>query len=304
MEIQLEKELVSHKKIEELTDRTLDYLHNGFSVHFTGPTGVGKTSTAFHVAKSLGRPIVFLQGHEELSNADLLGDFNGYTKKLLVDNYIRSVMKKEETMKESFQEGLLLDAVKNGYTLIYDEFTRSKPETNNLFLAVMEEGVLPLYGSKHDEKWVKVHEDFSIIFTSNPAEYAGVHKTQDALMDRMITIELDYMEKEMETEIVVEQTGLSADDAKKIIQFVSALRDKCLSKGKQAPGIRAAIMIATILKQKEFTLSSKDENFKQLCMDVLLHPVHKGLEYKERSRTMSLITQEFKKAFGGSANGK
>ncbi|CAG9621021.1 gas vesicle protein GvpN [Sutcliffiella rhizosphaerae] len=304
MNKQLEKEIVAHSKVEALTSRTLEYLKNGFPVHFTGPTGVGKTSNAFYVAKCLERPVVVLQGHEEMTNADLLGDFNGYTKKLLVDNYIRSVVKKEETMKESFQEGVLFEAVKNGYTLIYDEFTRSKPETNNLFLSVIEERILPLYGSKHEEKWVKVHEDFSIIFTSNPAEYAGVHKTQDALMDRMITLELDYMEKNAETAILTQKTDISDEDAEKIIHFVAALRDKCLSKGKQAPGIRAAIMIATLYKQKDMTLSAEDEEFKQLCIDILLHPVHKGMEYKDKSRTLSLITQEHKKAFGGNTSGK
>ena len=30
-----------------------------------------------------------------------------------------------------------------------------------------------------------------MIFTSNPEEYAGVHKTQDALLDRMITIAVE-----------------------------------------------------------------------------------------------------------------
>ncbi|WP_226682310.1 gas vesicle protein GvpN [Sutcliffiella horikoshii] len=304
MNKQLEKEIVTHAKVEEISARTVDYLKNGFPVHFTGPTGVGKTSMALHVARKLERPVVVLQGHEEMTNADLLGDFNGYTKKLLVDNYVRSVMKKEETMKESFQEGLLLEAVKNGYTLIYDEFTRSKPETNNLFLSVIEEGVLPLYGSKHEEKWVKVHEDFSIIFTSNPVEYAGVHKTQDALLDRMITMELGYMEKNAETEILQQKVDISEEDAILITNFVSALRDKCLNKGKHAPGIRAAIMIATISKQKEMERSTANEDFKQLCVDVLLHSVHKGMEYEKQSRSLSLITQEFKKAFGGNTNGK
>jgi len=304
MNKQLEQEIVTHSTVDEITSRTVDYLKNGFPVHFTGPTGVGKTSIALHAAKKLERPVVVLQGHEEMTNADLLGDFNGYTKKLLVDNYVRSVMKKEETMRETWQEGLLLEAVKNGYTLIYDEFTRSKPETNNLFLSVIEEGVLPLYGSKHKEKWVPVHEDFSIIFTSNPSEYAGVHQTQDALLDRMITMELDYLDLTAESTIISQKVDVSEEHAEMIAGFVSSLREKCLSKSKQGPGIRAALMIATVSKDKEMNISAEDEEFKQLCVDILLHTVHKGMQYEKKSRSLSLITQEFKKAFGGNNNGK
>ncbi len=81
----------------------------------------------------------------------------------------------------------MLEAVKNGYTLIYDEFTRSKPATNNIFLSILEEGAAAVW-SKMTDPFVRVHPDFRVIFTSNPAEYAGVYDTQDALLDRLITM--------------------------------------------------------------------------------------------------------------------
>ncbi len=80
-------------------------------------------------------------------------------------------------------------ACKNGNTLIYDEFTRSRPEANNALLSVLEEKFLNLPRLRRADKgYMDVHPDFRAIFTSNPEEYAGVHKTQDALMDRLITI--------------------------------------------------------------------------------------------------------------------
>jgi MoxR-like ATPase len=65
MNKQLEQEIVTHSTVDEITSRTVDYLKNGFPVHFTGPTGVGKTSIALHAAKKLERPVVVLQGHED-----------------------------------------------------------------------------------------------------------------------------------------------------------------------------------------------------------------------------------------------
>ena len=59
-----------------------------------------------------------------------------------------------------------------------------------------------------EEAYLRVHPNFSAIFTSNPEEYAGVHKAQDALRDRMVTIDLDYMDKETEVAICQAKSGL------------------------------------------------------------------------------------------------
>jgi MoxR-like ATPase len=48
-------------------------------------------------------------------------------------------------------------------------------------LSVLEEKILYLpYVAKGNNEQ-EVHPDFRVIFTSNPEEYAGVHKSQDAL---------------------------------------------------------------------------------------------------------------------------
>ena len=58
----------------------------------------------------------------------------GIHEKRSVDNYIHSVYKTEQEIKPIWTEGQLIEAVKNGHTVIYDEFSRSLPETNNIFL--------------------------------------------------------------------------------------------------------------------------------------------------------------------------
>ncbi len=64
---------------------------------------------------------------------------------------------------------------------------RSRPEANNVLLAILEERLLEMPSGRVNEGYTCVHPNFRAIFTSNPEEYAGVHKTQDALLDRMIT---------------------------------------------------------------------------------------------------------------------
>ena len=60
---------------------------------------------------------------------------------------------------------------------------------------------------------MKVDPDFRAIFTSNPEEYAGIHKSQDALMDRLITIQVDYFDRETEVAIAAARSGVSRDEA-------------------------------------------------------------------------------------------
>ena len=57
--------------------------------------------------------------------------------------------------------------------------------------------------------YVPVHPDFTAIFTSNPVEYAGVHQAQDALFERMVTIDLDAFDEATETAIVRARSGLA-----------------------------------------------------------------------------------------------
>ena len=215
--------LIQDSETKDLLSRSLQYLKAGYPIHFTGPSGAGKTSMALALAKKRKKPVMLIHGNHELNNKDLIGDFTGYTRKKVVDNYIRSVYKKEENVTETWRDGRLLEAVKNGYTLVYDEFTRSQPTTNNIFLSILEEGILPLYGSKLTEPFVPVHPDFAVIFTSNPDEYAGVFHTQDALLDRLITIHVDYKEVDREAKIVSQKVDMKEEEAKSITSLVAEL---------------------------------------------------------------------------------
>ena len=56
---------VTSQAVQEITERALAYLEAGYSVHFSGPAGTGKTTLAFHVAAQLGHPAILLHGDHE-----------------------------------------------------------------------------------------------------------------------------------------------------------------------------------------------------------------------------------------------
>ncbi|MRX71230.1 gas vesicle protein GvpN [Bacillus lacus] len=281
---------------EALLSRSLQYLKAGYPVHFTGPSGVGKTSLALALAKKRNRPVMLIHGNHELNNQDLIGDFTGYTSKKMVDNYIRSVYKREENVTETWKDGRLLEAVKNGYTLVYDEFTRSKPSTNNIFLSILEEGVLPLYGTKLTDPFVRVHPEFSVIFTSNPEEYAGVYQTQDALLDRLITMFVERKDSSSEAAIIADKEDISSVQARLVTDIVSRLREKC--KGDQGPSLRASLMIARIASEEDIAIDGNQEAFQKLCIDILGHQVSRCLETEEPLKEAVSLIQEACKSAG------
>lgn len=259
---------VSTGEIDEVTERALTYLAVGSAVHFAGPAGAGKTTLAFHVAAQLGRPVVLVHGDDEFGSSDLVGKDSGFRRSKVVDNYIHSVLRTEENVNSVWKENRLTTACQHGYTLIYDEFTRSRAEANNPLLSVLEEGILNVPGMRRSgEGYLRVHPDFRAIFTSNPEEYAGVHRGQDALLDRMVTIQIGPFDRETEVAIVSVKTGLALSETRAVVDLVRTLR--MASESGHQPSIRAAFSIAKVLALRGAQARLEDETFRWVCRDVL-----------------------------------
>lgn len=258
---------VETEYVRDLTERALAYIAAGFPVHFRGVSGTGKTTVAMHVASKLARPVVIMHGDEEHSSSDLVGGQYGYRKKKVVDNFIHSVLKTEESMNSSWIDSRLTLACKRGFTLIYDEFTRSRPEANNVLLSVLQEKMMGLPTARGGEGYLKVHPNFVAIFTSNPEEYAGVYRSQDALRDRMVTIDIGYPDRETEVAITAAKSGLSRTDADKIVNIVRELRET--GRTEFAPTVRGCIMIAKTVKIRKSGIDAEDKVFRSICTDVL-----------------------------------
>jgi gas vesicle protein GvpN len=253
--------------IQGVSERALDYIRAGYPIHFSGPAGTGKTALAMHVAAQLGRQVILIHGDDEFGSSDLIGGQTGYRSTKVVDNYIHSVLKQEESVSKQWGDNRLTTACKYGFTLIYDEFTRSRPEANNVLLSILEERLLELPDARSGDGYLQVHPNFSAIFTSNPEEYAGVHKTQDALMDRMITLKVGHHDYETEVAITQAKSGISWRQAKSIVDIVREFRE--LGVHNARPTIRACIMLGRIVVNRKGNVAAGDPIFRELCHDVL-----------------------------------
>lgn len=251
---------VETEEVKRIKDKVKFWLNMGYPVHIIGPTGCGKTTIALKVAEELGRPIVWMSGDETMSTADLVGGYSKIETESIRDRFIHTVLKARDEMRAGWVNNPLTVACMYGYTFIYNDFSRARPEANNILLSVFQEGILELPGQFGEERYVRVHPEFRAILTSNSVDYVGVHRPQDALLDRMVGIYMDYYDFYTEVEIVKAHTKISQNEAEKIVAIIRGMREKLPDAEK--PGTRACIMVAK-------GLVNGSRNLKELFIDVL-----------------------------------
>ncbi len=281
------KNFVDTTEIQELKNRIKMWMKLGHPVHLIGPTGCGKTTLAIQAAKEMNKHVVWINGDEEMSTTDLTGGYSEVETSSLRDNYVHNVLKVKDVYKAGWIDNPLTIACKYGYALVYNEFSRSLPQANNVLLSVFEEKILELPTKSGQDRYIKVHPNFVSIFTSNSIEYAGVHKPQDALLDRMIGIYMDYYDFDTELKIVKANSKIPAKEAERVVKIIRLLRKRL--EGGERPGTRACILLAQGL---EASGSFKKADYKQICMDVLASKTNGQLDFSQKIEVLDQVLEE------------
>ena len=135
--------------------------------------GVGKTTLAHVLAKSLGLRFQRIQFTSDMLPADILG----------VSIYER------DTGSFKFHPGPIFSQV-----ILADEVNRATPKTQSALLEAMEEHQVTAEGETR-----KLPEPFFVIATQNPSEQVGTFPLPESQLDRfLMRIELGYPDRAAE----------------------------------------------------------------------------------------------------------
>ena len=278
------KNWVETEPVKAIKERIKNWLSLKLPVHIIGPTGCGKTTVALQVAKEMGRPVVWINGDESITTTDLIGGYSQVEVNSIRDKYVHNVFKDKDVLKAEWIDNPLTLACKYGYTLVYNEFSRSKAVANNVLLSIFSEGILELPTQFGEERYVKVHPDFRAIFTSNSMEYAGTHRAQDALLDRFAGIYMDYHDKETEIKIVARHSQIEEKYALTIVEMLRAIREKLPEES--CLGTRAGIMVAHALKLNN---NYSKPAIKQLFGDVITSKTKNLQNFREQMKIVEKL---------------
>lgn len=139
--------------------------------------GIGKTTLAFAMAKSVSLSFNRIQFTPDILPSDITG-FSVFNPK---------------TGEFDFRRGSIMSHV-----ILADEINRTSPKTQASMLEVMEERQVTV-----DGKTYKVPEPFMVIATQNPVEYMGTYPLPEAQLDRfLMKISMGYPERSDEVGIL------------------------------------------------------------------------------------------------------
>ncbi len=158
---------------EDVVENLLTCLLAGGHVLLEDVPGVGKTTLALILARSIGCSF----GRIQFTPDTLPGDVTG------VSVYHMN------TGEFAYQAGTVMNQV-----LLADEINRTAPKTQASLLEAMAEGQVTVDGVVHE-----LPKPFFVIATQNPIEFIGTYPLPEAQMDRfMMRLSIGYPDREQE----------------------------------------------------------------------------------------------------------
>lgn len=170
-----------------------------------GPTGTGKSRFVEYMAHQLGKRLITISCHEETSSTDLIGRF---------------IIKGAETV---WMDGPLTTAVKEGAMFYMDEVAEARPD---VIVAIhsLTDHRRELFIDKLGET-VKAQDDFMLLASFNPGYQRGFKELKPSTRQRFVAVQFDYPDAKVETEILINETNIDQDNAKKLVAIANKIRN-------------------------------------------------------------------------------
>ncbi len=218
METAVEKYQVESEPYYLPADKEVELFETAYAAHLPvmlkGPTGSGKTRFVEHMAHRLGRPLITVACHEDLSATDLVGRF---------------LLEGDETV---WHDGPLTAAVRAGAICYLDEVVEARKDTIVIIHPLTDDRRrLPI---EKRGTVLQAPPEFMLVVSYNPGYQSVLKDMKQSTRQRFVAMEFDYPTPESEIEIVMHEGGIdreTAADLVKIGQKVRNLRGHGLDEG-------------------------------------------------------------------------
>ena len=177
----------------------------GLPVLLKGPTGCGKTRFVEAMAHELGRDLITVAGHEDMTSADLVGRF---------------LLKGGETV---WVDGPLTRAVREGAICYLDEVVEARQDTTVV--------IHPLADHRRElpvdrlSTTLSAAPGFQLVISYNPGYQSVLKNIKESTRQRFVAIELDFPPVETETEVVAHEAGVDYETARALVKLGNAIRN-------------------------------------------------------------------------------
>jgi nitric oxide reductase NorQ protein len=198
------------------------------AVMLKGPTGSGKTRFIEHMAWRLGRPLVSVACHDDLSASDLIG---------------RYLIHHDSTV---WHDGPLTRAVRAGAICYLDEVVEARQDTIVVLHALTDHRrMLPI-----DKTGEELHAgpEFMLAISYNPGYQRMLKDLKPSTRQRFVALEFDFPAPDVEVRIVERESGASHADATALVQLAGRLRmlhDRGLA---EVPSTRLLVAAACLVR--------------------------------------------------------
>lgn len=174
-------------------------------VMLKGPTGCGKSRFMTYMAWRLGRPLVTVSCHEDMTASDLVGRF---------------LLEGDSTV---WHDGPLTRAVREGAICYLDEIVEARQDTTVVIHSLTDDRrILPL---EKKNELVAADADFELVISYNPGYQSVLKDLKESTKQRFCAIDFGYPDAAVEAEIVAAESGVDPKLAAKLVQIAGRSRN-------------------------------------------------------------------------------
>jgi nitric oxide reductase NorQ protein len=199
----------------------------GLAVMLKGPTGCGKTRFVEHMSWRLGRPLVTVACHDDLSASDLTG---------------RWLVRGGETV---WQDGPLARAARQGAICYLDEVVEARQDVVVVIHPLTDDRrMLPI---EKTGELIEAAPGFQLVVSYNPGYQHVLKDLKPSTRQRFVSLEFDFPPPALERRVVAHEGDVDEPTAAALVELagrIRRLRDRGLA---EVPSSRLLVATARLI---------------------------------------------------------